>query len=77
MPQKPLRKKRRESDSLYIMGIDPGDDSDRRMCRHVFGLKIGRTWDVDERSKTMARAMPLNEAARRVPGMRRPRAQDP
>ena len=46
------RKKRREEDSLYIMEIDPGDEGDRRLCRHVFGLKIGRAYDVDERCKS-------------------------
>ena len=53
------QKRRRVDDSLYIMEIDPGDEADRRLCREVFGLKIGRTWDVDERCKSMARSMPF------------------
>ena len=57
--EEPPRKKRRESDAPYIMEIDPGDEGDRRLCRHVFGLKIGRTYDVGERCKTLARSMPF------------------
>ena len=57
--EEPSRKRRHESDSLYIMEIDPGDDGDRRLCRHVFGIKIGCTYDVDERCKTLARSMPF------------------
>ena len=29
------------------------------MCRNVFGIKIGRTYDVDKRCKTLARSMPF------------------
>ena len=46
-------------DSLYVMEIDPGDEANRRLCREVFGIEIGRTWDVDERCKTLARSMPF------------------
>ena len=54
--EEPLRKKRREDDSLYIMEINPGPDNslawemhfgDRR--REHFGIKIGRPYDVDQR----------------------------
>jgi hypothetical protein len=41
------------------MEIDPGDECERRLCRHIFGLKIGRTCEVDERCKTLARSMPF------------------
>jgi hypothetical protein len=57
--EEPSRKRRRLSDSLYVMEIDPGDDGDRRMCRHVIGIKIGRTYDVDERCKSLESSMPF------------------
>ena len=41
------------------MEIDPGDDGDASLCRHVFGIKIGRTYDVDERCKSLARSLPF------------------
>ena len=57
--EEPSRKRRRQDDSLYILEIDPGDETDRRLCRHVFGIKIGRTYDVDERCKSLAHSMPF------------------
>ena len=57
--EEPSRKRRRQDDSLYILEIDPGDEADRRLCRHVLGIKIGRTYDVDERCKTLAHSMPF------------------
>ena len=56
--EEPSRKRRREDDSLYMMEIDPGDAGDR-LCRHVFGLKMGRTYYVDEKCKSLSRSMPF------------------
>ena len=54
--EEPPQKKRREADSLYIMEIDPGgSDILRDRCRKMFGLKIGRAGDVEERAKALSK----------------------
>jgi hypothetical protein len=55
------RKRRRPdiSDSLYVMELDFGNEDHNATMRELCGLKIGRSWDADERARSLSRSMPF------------------
>ena len=59
--EEPPRKRRKAdySDALYLMEIDCGHEEHNATMRTVFGLKIGRSFDADERAKSLSRSMPF------------------
>ena len=55
------RKRRRPdiSDTLYVMELDFGNEDHNATTRELCGLKIGRSWDADERARSLSRSMPF------------------
>ena len=55
------RKRRRQdvTDALYVMECDFGNDQHNEAMREICGLKIGRSWDADERARSLSRSMPF------------------
>ena len=55
------RKRRRQdaTDTLYVMELDVGNEDHNATMRELCGLKIGRSWDADERARSLSRSMPF------------------
>jgi len=53
------RRKADYSDALYIMEVDCGNEEHNATMRTVFGLKLGRSFDADERARCLSRSMPF------------------
>ena len=59
--EEPPRKRRKAdySDALYIMEVDCGNEEHTATMRSICGLKIGRSFDADERARSLSRSMPF------------------
>ena len=59
--EEPPRKRRKQdhSDALYIMEVDCGNEEHNATMHCLFGLKIGRSFDADERARSLSRSMPF------------------
>jgi hypothetical protein len=59
--EEPPRKRRRQDsdDALYVMELDFGCEEQNAITRTLCGLKIGRSWDADERARSLSRSMPF------------------
>ena len=70
--EEPPRKRRKPdySDALYIMEVDCGSEENNETMRGLCGLKIGCSFDADERSGPVAKHAVCSKSPRRVPGVR-------
>jgi hypothetical protein len=58
--EKPRKRRRPDiSDTLYVMELDFGNEDHNATMRELCGLKIGRSWDADEKARSLSRSMPF------------------